>query len=170
MLSVQINVRGAAEILNAIPQVGNYAAEDFIQRAVVFVHRAAKRYAPVDTGYLRGHINYLMSLRGIASSAEVGTEVEYAPHVEFGTKPHFPPVQALEGWVRRHKLGAAIAGRKTSNAKLDQRAAFLVARAISKHGTKAHPFMQPAVDDLEADMGKRLVESFNRAKARYNFR
>jgi hypothetical protein len=106
--------------------------------------------------------------------------VKYAPAVEFGTKPHFPPPKALEGWVRRKGISARIArhthGGQTGKKKKvgttsseDTRAAFIIARAISKKGTQAHPFLQPAKEDLEKDMDRRLVESFIRAKQRFGF-
>lgn len=57
-----------------------------------------------------------------------GTSLDYAVAVELGTKPHFPPVEALEDWVR-HKLG--VSDKEVRNV------AFLVARKIAAHGTPA---------------------------------
>ena len=168
MFAVKINMRGAAEILKMIPAVADFTSEDFVARAALFIHRRARQLVPVDTGRLKSDIRMITNLRGIASTASVFTELPYAPYVEEGTKPHFPPPLALEGWVRRHGLGAKFAGRKTSTANLDRQAAFVIARSIAKKGTKPQPFMEPAADELEADSGKRLVESFNRAKARLN--
>lgn len=42
----------------------------------------AKRLAPVDTGRLRNSISHARD----EDSAYIGTNVEYAPYVEFGTK------------------------------------------------------------------------------------
>ena len=58
----------------------------------------------------------------------VGTSLNYAQAVEFGTKPHFPPVEALEAWVEK-RLGA--------KGKEIRSIAFLVARKIAAHGTPA---------------------------------
>ncbi len=63
--------------------------------------------------------------------AFVEANMDYASFVEFGTKPHFPPVEALEDWC------AKVLG--------DAKLAFVVARAISRRGTYAHPFMGPAL-------------------------
>lgn len=40
---------------------------------------------PVDTGRLRASITHKVENDGISASATIGTNVEYAPHVEFGT-------------------------------------------------------------------------------------
>lgn len=63
--------------------------------------------------------------------AIVEANADYASYVEFPTKPHFPPVDALRDWAAKF-LG-------------DARLAFVVARAISRRGTYAHPFMGPAL-------------------------
>lgn len=63
--------------------------------------------------------------------AVVEANADYASFVEFGTRPHFPPVEALKDWAAKF-LG-------------DEALAFLVARAISRRGTIAHPFLGPAL-------------------------
>jgi hypothetical protein len=63
--------------------------------------------------------------------AFVEANADYASFIEFGTRPHFPPVDALRDWAAKF-LG-------------DERLAFLVARAISRRGTLAHPFLGPAL-------------------------
>lgn len=63
--------------------------------------------------------------------AIVEANANYASYVEFPTKPHFPPVDALKDWAQKF-LG-------------DERLAFVVARAISRRGTYAQPFMGPAL-------------------------
>lgn len=63
--------------------------------------------------------------------AFVVANADYASFVEFGTRPHFPPIEALRDWCAKF-LG-------------DESLAFVVARAISRRGTLAHPFMGPAL-------------------------
>jgi hypothetical protein len=65
-------------------------------------------------------------------SEVVGQVVFMARHsafVHLGTRPHWPPVDALVGWARRHGFAKP----------------FLVARAIALHGTRAVPFLADAV-------------------------
>ena len=54
----------------------------FLESAGVMVQGTAKRLVPVDSGNLRGSINREV----YADRAEVGTNVEYAEHVEYGTR------------------------------------------------------------------------------------
>lgn len=46
----------------------------------------AKFLVPVDTGRLRSSITFQMSTLDSRPAVEVGTNVEYAPFVEFGTR------------------------------------------------------------------------------------
>lgn len=56
-----------------------------LQRRALQVDRAAKRLCPVDTGRLRSSItNELGNDGGLV--AVIGTNVEYAPYVELGTR------------------------------------------------------------------------------------
>ena len=102
----------------------------FHEQAALIVEADAKRRVPVDQGRLRDSITHeANSKRG-----KTGTNVEYAPWVEYGTRPHFPPVAAIADWARR-VIGDG--SRST---------AFLIARAISRRGTKAQPYLRPALD------------------------
>lgn len=58
----------------------------------------------------------------------VGSNQPSAAFLEFGTKPHMPPVTALEQWVQ-DALGVSAADA--------HRVAFLVARKIAREGTPA---------------------------------
>lgn len=59
----------------------------------------------------------------------------YGVGVRLGTRPHFPPYRELIPWVIR-KLGV--------DARQAPRVAFLVARKISKVGTKPNPYHERA--------------------------
>lgn len=63
---------------------------------VVMVESAAKRLAPVDTGRLRASITHEVAIDAVGLVGQVGTDVEYAPHVEYGTI-HMAPRAFLRG-------------------------------------------------------------------------
>lgn len=113
---------------------------DFLERSGREVESRAKQKAPVDTGRLRGGIT--TSVR--QTEAVVGVNVTYAPHVEFGTRPHWPPLSAMQPWARRHGFPAGRTG------------AFLVARRIARHGTPAQPFLLPALNESKGDIEANL--------------
>lgn len=83
----------------------------FYKRAAVIAQRYARQLSPVDTGRLRGSITYEVDAAEFPTFAAIGSVVEYAPYVEYGTgtesdgpnasgKPHFPAgVSAKTGRV-----------------------------------------------------------------------
>lgn len=58
------------------------ASRAAITEVAVGVTNLAKQYCPVDTGRLRSSISFEVDTR---ATATVGTNVEYAPYVEYGT-------------------------------------------------------------------------------------
>ena len=81
-------------------------------------------------------------LKGSIIATVEGDEIiirmhEYGKFLEYGTAPHFPPVDALVPWVR-YKWGAK--GEKDEKQK-----AFALAKHISVHGTRPYPFIRPTL-------------------------
>lgn len=61
------------------------AAGKFLTRKAIRTVRHAKRIAPVDTGRLRSSITHEVGGDAEGIVARVGTNVEYAAHLEYGT-------------------------------------------------------------------------------------
>lgn len=114
---------------------------EFLFKAGFSVEAAAKERAPVDTGRLR----FSIATEVRETRALVGSNVFYAPFVEFGTRPHMPPVAAMQPWARRHGISA-----------------WALARAIAARGTKPHPFLLPGLLAAQATIIS-LLETFARA-------
>lgn len=64
------------------PQMMRSIVPRFLEEASIIVQADAKRQVPVDTGNLRGSIS--RQIKG--NTAIVGSNVEYAEHVEYGTR------------------------------------------------------------------------------------
>jgi HK97 gp10 family phage protein len=125
-----------------------------MRRATLLVQRSAKPLAPVDTGRLRASITPEVRAMGATVEGVVGSNVTYAPFVELGSKPHFPPIAAIMGWVHRQGMAGMYSirshrrvGSKATQASEDRSVAFLIARSIARRGGKAHPFLQPAFEE-----------------------
>lgn len=160
------------------------AAATALKYTAAAIIQEAKREAPKFTGQLA---NSLMMSEIEKHGNKVGLDIgfiggheevfRYAMAVEKGRKPgKRPPTSALRLWVER-VLGAGRtwagkgegAGYKRAGSKrmkdLYSREkeiaslAFLVARAIGKHGTKPHPFLLPAFDHNK----RKLMPAFKRA-------
>jgi len=88
------------------------------------IQNSAKKKVPVKTGNLKRSINTEIEENGDEINAIIGTDVEYAPYIEYGTRPHKinAPVEIKNvGW-----------------------------RYIGKHpGTEPKPFLRPAFDENE---------------------
>lgn len=65
--------------------------------------------------------------------------VKYAIFVEKGTRPHFPPVEAIRRGM-----------------KVTAQHAFLIARSIARKGTKPYPYLMPAADKFYPDLKRRI--------------
>lgn len=72
----------AVELSSAGLTAGVRAARA-VRETALDVENLAKQLSPVDTGTLRRSIHHEIGGGGL--SAEVGTDVEYGPHVEWGT-------------------------------------------------------------------------------------
>lgn len=130
---MQVEIRNLQETVDRLDQLGTQVRQMDrpLRYAASLVTETAKHYAPVDTGKLRASIvagikSNEFGINGIA----VSSNIAYAPHMEYGTRPHFPPVAALDGWAKRHGMNA-----------------FLVARAISRRGLKPRRFMRRALEE-----------------------
>lgn len=64
-----------------LKKLGNTSTTDSLNKACLLVEDSAKAKAPVNTGTLRNSITYEVS----GDVGTVGTNLEYAPYVEFGT-------------------------------------------------------------------------------------
>lgn len=87
----------------------------------------------------------------------VGTSLNYAEAVELGTRPHMPPVEALEDWVKA-KLHVDEADA--------HRVAFLVARKIAISGTPAVGMFHRGLNSQKAVIAQRFEAARNRIVAR----
>lgn len=86
--------------------IGARTEQDLI-RLGIRVQNQARKYCPVDTGRLRSSIQHVPGRDARGVYVDVGTNVEYAPHVEFGTQrqaaqPYLRPalLDAVSWWVR----------------------------------------------------------------------
>lgn len=130
-----------------------------MQKSVLYLSGLAKRQAPVDTGRLRSSITTAIDpAPPFPRWGKVGTNVTYAAFAEFGTRPHWPPVGALQPWAQRHGFGEGL------------RADFLVRRAIARRGTRAQPYLRPALQKSMAQIRRIFAQAMLEIRASINGR
>ena len=87
-MSLTVNVIGVSKVIKNLDlskkEIQNAVFES-VKATAFFVEKRAKQIVPVDTGRLKSSIQ-VSNLTEKPASAEVGTNVEYASFVEFGTK------------------------------------------------------------------------------------
>jgi HK97 gp10 family phage protein len=176
----KVVVSGIAHLKGQLRRYGQSvkgAASDEVATAAINIQRDAKRAAPVDMSRLRSSIAW--EFEGASQlTAVVGSNVAYAPFVEFGTGPAgrnsnhstfaeqamaelgyehgphggFPPLAELEQWCRRHGI--------------PEEAAFPIALAIRKNGTPARPYLTPAIEAERREFPGRLTAAIGRVTKR----
>ena len=134
-----ITVQRAEEIAAKLRQVAAWmddrllrSVADELQAIGGLLEGQVKQRTPTDTGVLRASVFSELRITGQSLEEIISSPLVYGTPVEFGSKPHFPPPDALKAWARR-KLG-------------DEKLAFVVARAIAKRGTKPNNMFQDAWD------------------------
>ena len=116
-------VKGARDLQKKLTKLSDKNIyKQALGQSGAIVEGAAIREVPVDTGLLRGSINTKVNVEDL--TATVGTNLEYAPYVEFGTG-----LFAAEG-----------GGRDTPWSYQNSKGQW-----ITTKGQRAQPFLGPAL-------------------------
>lgn len=136
---IRVTVKGVDETLSlfkALPERLLLVIVQAMREVAIDIQSRAQLNAPVFRGLLRVSILQSVGVEDGRIVGRVGSALRYAPVVEFGrSSGWFPPVSELRVWARR-KLG-------------DERAGFLVARAIKRRGFRAQPYLFPAFEAVK---------------------
>ena len=149
-MEVRVKVTGIEKLVKKLDDLTARPLKNALTRAGLTVEREAKLQVPVDTGRLRNSITYIVDPSPVPTWVQVGTNVKYARFVELGTKRHFPPPGALGRWAKKHGMNA-----------------YALARAISRRGTKAHPYLRPAFEASRDAIQATLQHAAEEIKARW---
>lgn len=131
---ITVELRGLDELRGKLKHSkADKPVRNFLDRGAIYMQGKARKNAPTDTGRLKNSIGIDKPSTRLRS---IGPSVDYGEAVEFGTSPHFPPLNALWGWSKRH-------------GGIDP---FALQQAIGMWGTEAQPYMEPAAKDTEKFM------------------
>lgn len=117
------------EEINKLLHDKNGVAAKHLYQTATKAERVSKRLCPVDTGRLRSSINSGLGVDSKGLFSYFGTKVEYALDVEFGTSPYVIEVKNKK--VLANKKDGIIFGKK-----------------VNHPGTKAQPFLRPAMIEV----------------------
>jgi hypothetical protein len=153
MLETKLKVELSAveQLSKEYPRESKKARTAKLSEVVNLLEAAIKKKAPYGAGpiHLRDTIHGDVKAMTDRVTGIVGTPAKYGEAVEFGTKPHFPPVGPIQFWVEK-KLGYPAAEAAS--------VAFLIARAISQRGTKGAHMFEHTWDEKEAQVVRILEE------------
>src|SRR5262245_3364065 len=131
----KVDLRGVDDVrrnINAVrsgfPEWLAAANERTANEIADLARRNIKNIDAYATGAMYAGIQVTSSPGGLVFT--VGCTEKYAPFVEMGTRPHFPPLDAIREWCRVRGI--------------PESAAFPIARQIARRGLPERPFLFPA--------------------------
>lgn len=128
-LSVIYDTSGMEALMRDYPRASEDARTARVTEAILLMEREVKKDTPWGAGpiHLRDSIFSEVRHEGQSTAGILGTPMEHGQPVEYGTKPHFPPIDPLEFWVEK-RLGLS--------GKAARSVAYAIAVSISRKGTK----------------------------------
>lgn len=108
----------------------------------------------IASGDLLNSVEYQVVRNGMTYEVQLRLE-DYWKYVEYGTKPHFPPMDKILEWIRVKP----VLPRPNENGDLPtpQQLAFLIARSISEHGTEGTEDLEETLLDINQRYKDKLV-------------
>jgi len=94
--------------------------------------RAGFRVSQEEVPTANGTLQISGDISETPEAVVFGYRAPYAPFVEFGTDPHYPPIEPLKQWA------GIVLG--------DRSAAYAVQEKIGQEGTDPQPFVRPGRD------------------------
>lgn len=157
---LSLKLQGVEALQQALAQAPAVVQQElgvFMHGVVQHMRSEVIDNTPAAFGTLRASISGEVQSMASGMLGIVGTPQPYAVPVELGTKPHMPPVQPLQDWVRQ-KLGLS--------GKEGRSVAFAIARKISKKGTKGHFMFRDAFEANAAEVQRQFDQTVSRIVAR----
>lgn len=156
-MNLSISIQGLDAFrrgLSAAPAYTQQQLEAAMTEATLLVQREWQEGVPRVSGMTANSITRDVASTPVGVIGIVGSSQPSAIFIELGTKPHMPPSEALQPWVK------AVMGIR--DPKELERVAFLVARKIAREGTEPQRPMAKAVEAVEGQ----VVAIFERAAMR----
>lgn len=94
------------------------------------------------SGRLSNTASYLVNYNGTLLKISLLLE-DYWKYVENDTKPHFPPIDKIRQWI---KVKPILPTARKGKLPTEKQLAYLIARKISKVGTKGSHSLQSTLD------------------------
>ena len=152
-MEIRVAVEGAKELQAALARVEKAAVREVVSAiniTALHVQNELKEETSnaraINTGTLRNSWHIAKATQS-SMTARVGTNLvpHYAPDVEYGTRPHRPPIGALKLWAKR----------KLHNEK----AAYPIAKKIARRGTSGRHIFAKGINDAAHVLEQELARA-----------
>lgn len=163
-IKINVNLAGFKEFrekLEYAPEVLRHVSKKMLDRGTGIIEAKAKQKVPIDNGYLKGSITRKVSL----TTGRVGTNIKYAPYMEYGTGiyseyPGAPktPIRPKRGKyiVFRPKSSKGRYVTSRTGRRYYRKGSGDVVFARQVKGAKPHFFMRAGYQELERRIGEIL--------------
>ena len=151
MLIFETNSKDIEKLLKNAPEQLKNKIKTEVNEVSENIANDARRLCTVGVS---GELRRSIRVKHEGDDTLVGTDIKYAPYVEYGTKPHWTSAKNLIDWAM-YKLKAG-SGKKGEQKALS--VAYAIVNKIAKEGTKPHPFLTPAIDKWLPMLVKRIDE------------
>ncbi|WP_293222311.1 hypothetical protein [Ottowia sp.] len=159
MSSLHLSLSGLDALVRGLAQAPEFTHRELLvtmTEATLLVEREAKENTPRVTGMTAASIASDSFSTPVGVIGTVGSSQPTLTFLELGTRPHMPPVEALEPWVR------AVLGVEPKRARS---VAYLVARKIARKGTKAQRPLDKAIAATDGQVLRMFEDAAGRVAA-----
>jgi len=130
-----------------------------------YINEVKSRY--IDNVTQSGHNaskNLINSVRVILEKNNTSIEVslslaEYWKYLETGTKPHWPPRDAILEWI---KVKPVLPTEKNGRVPTEEQLAFLISRKIAREGTPATNLLEETLEEVNDRYDVLISEAINK--------
>lgn len=150
---MKVEITGLQNLLKEMEKISIGKKREIFSETVfssIMIQKKAKEnltsLSAIDRGHLRQSIIAEAKQTKSKVIAEIGPTAKYGPFVEFGTRPHFPPLKALKKWAKRHGFSSA----------------WPICVIISKRGLRARAYLVPAYEEVKGGYFTRIKEILER--------
>ena len=113
----------------------------------------------IASGNLLNSVEYQVVYNGVEYEVQLRLQ-DYWKYIEYGTRPHFPPMDKILEWV----MVKPVLPRPDANGRIPtpKQLAYLIARKISRKGTEGSHDLEDAIAEINERYRDKLVYSLQK--------
>lgn len=100
---LKTNIKGLKKLTEEYPAASRDARKARLTEALLLLERVVKEKTPEGAGPIHLRDSFFSTVDWIGDQFKgiFGTPLAHGEPVEYGTKPHFPPIAPLQHWVEK---------------------------------------------------------------------